>query len=43
MKVWNCLLVGLFFMLLIFMLLIPAANHESSAVDRGAKITFVVK
>ena len=25
------------------MLLIPAANHESSAVDRGAKITFVVK
>ena len=38
MKVWSYLLMGLF-----LILLVAAANHESSAADSEAKITFVVK
>jgi hypothetical protein len=38
MKVWSYLLVALF-----IMLLVAAANHESSAVDSEAKTIFVVR
>ena len=38
MRVWSYLLVALF-----ILLLVAAANHESSAADSEAKITFVVK
>jgi len=37
MKLSSCLLVGLF-----FMLLVAPANHESAAMDKEARIVFEV-
>ena len=38
MRVWSYLLVALF-----ILLLVAAANHATFAVDRGAKVIFVVR